>query len=266
MEILRTLGQLVDSQKDLLEAISASNHHVHQPDAVHPRITPPSSAVHNGRLPNPWAEEAASWASPRYNESVLEPSRSGPGLISDHRSNDSHSPGTPFEREQREGPRPILAETSPGAFTIGGNRAALRWFGLLANDAGREFIQTAECEAQPSRGLLDDAASAGATPLQTATRIVDGSPDTIETSNYRMSIADDIGLPARMSERQLWQAEDVIQLLPSEKVVFETFVQHTSFWVCFSYSTHISLRWTDIVATFPSNRLIYSIPDAIFLQ
>lgn len=113
----------------------------------------------------------------------------------------------------------------------------MRWFGLLANDAGREVIQTAEFEAGPSSGLPDDGVFAGATPLQRATKIVDGTPDAIGTTNYRVSFADDIGLPARLLERQLWQAKDVIQLLPSEKVVFESFVQHISLWVRFSYST-----------------------------
>lgn len=278
MEILRALGQLVDSQKDLLEAVRASNNHpsnnhssnyyTNQPDAAPPRITTPSLAGHHGRPTHPRAEEATTWTSPGYNESVLEPSRSGPDPISCQRSNNSHSPGTPLV--QRQEPGPDSAETSPRAFTIAGSPVALRSFGLLVNDARREVTPTAECEAQPNSDLIDDhdGAFAGGTPLQRATRIVDGSPDTVGSSNYRISSVDDIGLPTRLSERQLWQDKDVIQLLPSETVLFENFVQHISFWVIlrFSCSKQLSLRRTDIAVTFPSDRLIYLIQDATSLQ
>ena len=255
-QILRTLGQLVESQKDLLEIVRAStstnrgsidDHHASEPDAAPPRITTttgvitPSSAVQNeppGLLGRPWPEEAAestSWTSPGYNDPVLEPARSGRGLAlppAQRSFNSSHSPATPFQQGQDPWTNPI--ETSPAASTsttAGTGSAAVRYFSLLTNDAVREVIQAAESEAQSSRGLVDNGAFAGSTSLQRATRIVDSTPDTIGTNTYPMSYLDDIGLPARMSETQLWQAKEVIQLLPSEKIVFENFVRHVSSWV-----------------------------------
>lgn len=93
--------------------------------------------------------------------------------------------------------------------------------------------------------------------------IVDGTPDTMDSSNNRMSFVDHCGLPERLSERHLWQAKDAIQLLPSEKVIFENFVQRISLWVRLSHSTWILHCRTDKLIEPSSIRLIYLTQDAI---
>jgi hypothetical protein len=209
---------------------------VEQSDSAPQHIATPSITSHgDGRLSQPWVGDGNSWTSPRYIERAHEYTHSSHGPIQYQPSNNSHSPHTPFE--QQHDVLSSFAGTSPGSLALDGNPAALRWFGLLANDAGQDVIQAAQYDAEPNRGPVDDGNFADGTALQRATRIVDNSPETIEASSGRVSFADNTRQPSRISERQLWQAKEVIELLPSEKVIFDNFVQHMGLWVCFSSSS-----------------------------
>ena len=254
MEILRKLGQLVDFQKDLLQAIRDNNNstntntHAHAqqltPATQHNHQLPPSPAVasssfaHDGRLPHPRPDQASSWTFPVHRNSSSSPPRF-PHLRPDialglSSSTDGHRPDTPYD-QGRSG-QPTFTDTNSGAFALAENPAALRWFGLLTNDAAREATQVTECEPEPDWGFLDENDFTGATPLQRATRIVDGAPDARDSISDGVSQPDNIGLPARLSERRLWQAKDSIPMLPQEKVLFENFVRRISLWVCVTLS------------------------------
>ncbi|KAL3464949.1 fungal-specific transcription factor domain-containing protein [Aspergillus heterothallicus] len=102
--------------------------------------------------------------------------------------------------------------------------ATVRWFDLLANDAIRETPQAAGAGYGDISSLerLDDTDVSKITPLQRATRIVDRNLRDVDTH------ASAVGTP---SEQTLWQAQELIQLLPREYVLFENFVQRISPWI-----------------------------------
>ena len=202
----------MDSQKELLGALRSSYNQ-------NERAPLPTASAHG--LQHSLAEDAT--PSPGYGENAIQPGGLRPGRTSWQHSSNPHTPESPFEQ------RLNVLETSSATSAVSGN-PALRWFGLLAHDAGRDAIQTAELEAEHSNIAPDDENYTHATPLQTATRIVDDPNNAVENESPRVSFGGDIGLPTS-SERQLWQAKNAIQLLPSEKVIFENFVRHISLWV-----------------------------------
>jgi hypothetical protein len=133
--------------------------------------------------------------------------------------------------------------TSPGP-TI--NAATVRWFDLLAHDAVRESPQVATIPGfEHDWTFLDrteEANSAQTTPLERATRIVDGQrPDDDGTTRSDTSPPGLNPVASNSYEEQLWKAPSQIQLLPREFFFFENFVRRVSQWVC-SYLFQFNMR------------------------
>jgi hypothetical protein len=104
--------------------------------------------------------------------------------------------------------------------------AAVRWFGILANDAPNEAFP----EADTLQGELLDTSPDGqgesdTTPLQRATRIIDTQPGL---SDRRDSHATNV------SEESLWQASESISLLDPEQNLFQNFLHRICSWVSWS--------------------------------
>ncbi len=122
------------------------------------------------------------------------------------------------------GEQPDSASTTPVAST---SVAAVQWFGLLAKDASRVAFQEADLPPRlegsfldPFNGQYED----GATPLQRATKIIDGQP----------LAGDVVGDGSR--ENDMWQAPDNISLLEREQILFENFLHRICPWVRFRTS------------------------------
>ena len=212
------MNQLVDSQKELLEVIRASNE---SSSSHHPSPGNISGTTTLFVQPNyPRDPGTVSWTALGHDDSILEPGQS-----------DIDS-GAALEQLQRQ--LPNNTETSPSVRSIDGNPAALRWFGLLASDARREATATAEHEAELGGCFLHDEAFEDGTALQKATRIVDDCPEAIEgRGDCGMSPAYNSEAPTLTQDKHLWQAESAIQLLPSERSHFENFVRQIGPWVSF---------------------------------
>ena len=112
--------------------------------------------------------------------------------------------------------QPESASTTPASSA---SVAAVRWFGILANDAPGEVFT----EADTLQGELLDTSTDGQTegditPLQRATRAIDAQPDV---SDRRSSV----------SEESLWQASESISLLDQEQSLFQNFLHRICSWV-----------------------------------
>ena len=123
-------------------------------------------------------------------------------------------------------------ETGSNSSAPHGNPAAIRWFDLLANDAGKDGVQVAPTQAQmdQDRGFPQSNDDTSPTPLQRATRIVDNEPQesTGQETYGQTPGVDESGLSKRLLERRLWQAEDDIRLIPMEQILFDRFVHQIS--------------------------------------
>lgn len=225
----------MEGQKDILEVLRTTNNHSNQQHYAAAHAIPTLlSPVPINQMAPPRNDEAASWLSPAQNGSLPVSMQPNEGMILHHHSANTPHVGTAYD--QRQDLPSTLDETSPSPMHVAGNPAALRWFGLLTNDAGREIVHAVENHADPSSSLLDNEASKNMSPLQRATSIVDSPQCTTTCASDPTSSEHDIHFPTRMPERQLWQSKEVIQLLPSERLVFENFVQHFSLWVRLPYS------------------------------
>ncbi|RDL34802.1 Uncharacterized protein BP5553_07930 [Venustampulla echinocandica] len=147
LEILRQLGQILNSQDDLLHVIRsvAVSQSQHTASALSP------SAANN--IPIHSVNNALSWD-----------------------SNGAVQHQDPFIDNDWFGQQPDSAATTPAAST---GVAAVQWFGLLAKDASRETFQDADVEPGLEGGFLDplnDQYKDDATPLQRATKIIDSQP------------------------------------------------------------------------------------------
>lgn len=127
-----------------------------------------------------------------------------------------------------------------------GNPAAIRWFDLLATDAGKDGVQAALTlsEATPDRGHAQNVGDGlEVTPLQQATRVIDEhdkkSDDAQSGPQPQVEGSDRVS--SRLLERRLWQAENDIRLLPREQVLFSKFVHEICLSVCFSSLMTLSL-------------------------
>lgn len=107
--------------------------------------------------------------------------------------------------------------------------AAVKWFGLLASDAAREtpHISTIPSSWANQSLSLDDSAQAQPSSLQHATQVLD-SPAASHTNN-------DSGEELILAEDQIWQSRKPIDLLSSERTLFEHFIHHVSAWVSYVY-------------------------------
>ncbi|KAF4495039.1 quinate transport [Fusarium agapanthi] len=104
--------------------------------------------------------------------------------------------------------------------------AAVRWFGILANDASNEAFPDTDAPLGLDGELLDTSpdgqADSDITPLQKATRIIDTQPPTRDTvSNHAEN----------SSEKSLWQASESISLHDREQTLFQNFLHRTCSWL-----------------------------------
>lgn len=100
--------------------------------------------------------------------------------------------------------------------------AAVRWFGLLANDASRDVLEEPDLPPGLEGGFLDlfnGQDEDDLTPLQRATRIIDGQPPG--------QVEDD-----GIQEKGMWQTPEDIPLLDREQILFKNFLHRICSWVC----------------------------------
>ncbi|KPA40254.1 quinate transport protein [Fusarium langsethiae] len=107
------------------------------------------------------------------------------------------------------------ASTTPASSA---SAAAVRWFGILANDAPNEEVLEADAL---QNDLLDTSpdgqAESDITPLQRATRAIDTKPEISDTS--------------KTCEESLWQVSESILLLDEEQDLFQNFLHRICSWL-----------------------------------
>ncbi|KAJ4026332.1 hypothetical protein NW752_001271 [Fusarium irregulare] len=112
--------------------------------------------------------------------------------------------------------QPESASTTPASSA---SVAAVRWFGILANDApGEVFTEADALQGELLDTSTDGQADSDITPLQRATRAIDAQPDV---SDRRSSV----------SEESLWQASESISLLDQEQSLFQNFLHRICSWL-----------------------------------
>ncbi|KAK7398535.1 hypothetical protein QQX98_012083 [Neonectria punicea] len=190
LEILRQLGQVINSQQDLLDiarSVAASQ-------AQHVASPPSSSGPDHAHLQG--VDDALGWD-----------------------SNGDLQQQHPFMEHSWFAQQPDSASTTPAGST---GVAAVRWFELLAHDASREAFQESDAPPGLEGGFLDPLNGQDedeTTPLQRATKMIDGQPEE----------RDLVGEGAR--EEDMWQASENISLLEREQVLFENFLRRLCSWL-----------------------------------
>ncbi|SPO06992.1 related to quinate transport protein [Cephalotrichum gorgonifer] len=204
LEILRQLGQIIHSQEDILHTVRAVA--AGQTQCVAPGLSPANGHVRR-------VADDLSWDA----------------------NGEAQQQQTPYVgNDWLSGQQSESASTTPAAGV-----AAVRWFGLLATDASREALEDTDVSLGVDgalgflgpEGELDEN---DMTPLQKATRIIDG----------QMGPAHDVGgevIPgeamtpanprADQAEERMWQASENICLLAREQVLFENFLNRICSWL-----------------------------------
>lgn len=114
--------------------------------------------------------------------------------------------------------------------------AAVRWFDLLANDAPPEVFEEVDVPLGLEGGFLDPSDGQGEdamTPLQRATRIIDGQPPARNVPEDGIT-PPAASQPMNLAEESLWKAPENICLLDRERGLFENFLLRICSWVGFS--------------------------------
>lgn len=115
--------------------------------------------------------------------------------------------------------------------------AASRWLGLLAGDATRnspQLLTTPSFYANQSSSLdhVSPNTITQRSSLQYATQALGNSP----TSNASNGPTDsNVSGVVTLGEKQNWQSQESIELLPTEQTLFEYFVNQVSPWVGLSF-------------------------------
>lgn len=188
------------------------------PSPVSQQKTPPDINEHSpsGVIQDPVPSETAdlSWtcAEPDVNHS--------PPALLDNLSGDALNPSQ----------SPLALQTnylSPSNASF----AALRWLGLLAGDAARDSPQLLTipnfyANQNPSLDQTGPDNLIQRSSLQHATQALGNSP----ASNASNDPADS-NVPGVLGEKQNWQSQESIELLPTEQTLFEYFVNQVSPWV-----------------------------------
>jgi hypothetical protein len=148
------------------------------------------------------------------------------------------NPSPPVEFDQSTGAeinsieRPFIAPEnylSPSNASF----AAVRWFGLLVNDAARDSstVWTTQDSWANQSLSLDHSSSDEQTqvsPLQCATQVLDG-PSIYESPGLTHVGSSE---ESPLEEEQIWQSREPIELLPAEAALFGHYVDRVSPWVC----------------------------------
>lgn len=124
--------------------------------------------------------------------------------------------------------------------------AAVRWFGLLANDAARDSSTISAIQSSLGSQSLSLGHSASddetqLSPLQRATQVLDG-PSVYQ--NHELVDATSSG-ESPLEKEQIWQSREQIEILPTEATLFEYFVDRVSPWVWWLYQHYDSEKSTD---------------------
>ncbi|KAH7171365.1 hypothetical protein EDB81DRAFT_710112 [Dactylonectria macrodidyma] len=199
LEILRQLGQIITSQDEVLQAVRSVA--VSQPQCAPSDLSPSVSAPTHTRA----IGDGSSWDATR----------------------DTHTQHT-YVTNDGYGQQSDSASTTPAASA---SVAAVRWFGLLANDASHEASHEADFPLDLDGGFLEPSDGQNAvdlTPLQRATRIIDGQPPTQDLPAEGATHANSI---TGMAEERLWQASENICLLEREQILFENFIHRICSWL-----------------------------------
>ncbi|KAF5017327.1 hypothetical protein F66182_10756 [Fusarium sp. NRRL 66182] len=127
------------------------------------------------------------------------------------------------------GGQPDSASTTPVASA---SAAAVRWFGILANDASGEAFQDADAPLGLDGCLLDTSpdghAESDITPLQRATRMIDSQPIEPDMPDRGLGAG---GRTGNVAEESLWQATESISLLAREQSLFQNFLHRICSWL-----------------------------------
>ncbi|KAB5542529.1 hypothetical protein GE09DRAFT_1037150 [Coniochaeta sp. 2T2.1] len=193
LEILRKLGEIQTSQDTLLH-LAQSSAAVTQPQ----QITSPAPHSQATRIQND--------------------SRGLHGTL-DFERNGGTQHHDAYLTQDWFGEHPDWASASPAAST---GVAAVQWFGLLAKDASLEAHQETEVSSGSEGNFLDPLNTqyeGETTPLQRATRNIDGQP-----------AVSDSGVD-RGREQDFWQAPESIALLGREQILFENFLHRICPWL-----------------------------------
>jgi hypothetical protein len=138
-------------------------------------------------------------------------------------------------RSQSESNQKLVASTDASLSPSNSSLAAVRWFGLLANDAAKDSSQVSTIhDSWVNQGfsLQDHSNAEGQTQLsslQCATLVLDG-PSSIYASHDPTQAGTSVG--NTVGDEQIWQSREPIELLSGEETLFEHFVTRVSPWVC----------------------------------
>ena len=214
LEILRQLGQIIDSQDHVLQTVRSVA--ASQAQCLSSGLSPPGPThVH--------AHVQGVGNNPRWDGTGRLPAHQQVPYVAHDWTGEAGSGGAQTDS----------TSTTPAAST---SVAAVRWFGLVANDASREALQAADAPLGVEGGFLDPSDGQDEdkmTPLQRATRMIDGQPpererDLFDNARTPANSAMD---SADFKEQSLWQAADKIWLLDREQILFENFLHRICPWV-----------------------------------
>ncbi|KAM5343754.1 hypothetical protein ACJ41O_012291 [Fusarium nematophilum] len=198
LEILKQLGQIINSQDDLLQIVRSVA-------ASQSQCGPPG-----------FSPSATSHAQVR---------RAGDSLAWEG-TGGAQTQQIPYVTH--DGGQSDSASTTPSASA---SVAAVRWFGLLANDASRDALQEVDVPLGAEGGLLDPSDGQDEndmSPLQRATKIIDGQPPTPSLADEGIAAMSPL---VNLAEENLWQASENICLLEREQVLFENFLHRMCPWL-----------------------------------
>ncbi|KEF56118.1 uncharacterized protein A1O9_07699 [Exophiala aquamarina CBS 119918] len=221
LEILRQLGQIATSQEDLLQIVRSFST-VQTPHVASDVASFTSGHVHQAIFDQSQGAGGLEWST---NPTLYSPTSHRLDEQQDHNAAPLSSDTYTNQRQ------PDSASTTPAA---SGCAPAVRWFGLLANDAPSEILQDAELQFAFDGTSLEVSAISdedNITPLQMATRIVDKQRTPRDNLSDRSKPLLDNGPPTQQTEEALWQASEGISLLPSEQMFFENFLRRICPWV-----------------------------------
>ncbi|OQE20863.1 hypothetical protein PENFLA_c015G09575 [Penicillium flavigenum] len=128
----------------------------------------------------------------------------------------------------------LVASTDASLSPSNSSFAAVRWFGLLANDAAKDSSQVSTIHnswANQGFSLQGHSNPDGQTQLsslQCATLVLDG-PSPVYASHDPTQAGTSGGNTPGVE--QIWQSPDPIELLPGEEALFEHFVARVSPWI-----------------------------------
>lgn len=203
MEILRQLGQIIQSQDDLLNIVQSVAEQI--PDHAIDLSLDRRGQLHDQATDQERTSNAVSWDASRHVYTDV-----------------SDATARPLSGV------PESASTTP---TASASVAAARWFGLLSNDAAGGVLPEAEIPLVLDGGLHDSVLNqhdADLTPLQRATRIVDSVQLPEHGQETRLIPSHPVTTAA---EKSFWQAPENISLLDQEQLFFQTFLHRICSWV-----------------------------------